>query len=73
MIVGIVVVALLGVGAYVFVRRSKPPEEESAFYFNCPNCRRRLKYRLHQAGHKGQCPQCKQALSFPHPAVGQKK
>ena len=71
-IVAVIVLALVGGGVYFYLR-SRPKEEEPVFYFSCTKCKRRLKYRLRQAGHQGQCPQCKQSLTFPRPTVIPKK
>ncbi len=65
----IVLVAVIGVlvgggGLFMLLRRRKP-KEEPVYHFNCPNCKRRLRYRAAQIGHSGQCPQCKGALKFP--------
>jgi hypothetical protein len=59
------VVAALGVGAYLFVRSRGGPAEESYLHFRCPGCKRRLRYRAKQAGHKGQCSHCSVPITFP--------
>ena len=56
--------AVLGGGAFMFWRRRGPVEEE-VLHFACPGCRRRLRFRPRQSGHKGQCPRCKAELTFP--------
>jgi hypothetical protein len=62
----------LGVAALVFLAsgyvwwiKHRPPPEEPVFHFRCPGCRRRLRYKAKQVGHKGQCSQCKAVLTFP--------
>jgi hypothetical protein len=59
------VVLVLAVGAFLFVR-SRGPVEEEYYHFRCPGCRRRLRYRAKQIGHKGQCSHCGRDLVFPH-------
>ena len=64
----IVVVAVLlgGVGLFFFLRaRNAGPKEEPYFHFNCPGCRRKLRYRARQAGHSGMCPRCNNPCVFP--------
>jgi hypothetical protein len=63
----IVLIALAAAGgAAVFLAlRSRRPVEEPLQHFKCPSCRRKLRYRRTQAGHKGMCPMCKQHLTFP--------
>jgi hypothetical protein len=53
------------IGVVVLIVRSRPPKEEPVFYFNCPNCRRKLRYRSKQIGRHGACPQCKTTFQFP--------
>jgi hypothetical protein len=60
-----VIAVLCGIGGVIVVLRRRPKKEEPVFHFNCPKCRRRLRYRAGQIGHAGQCPQCKSALTFP--------
>jgi len=64
-----VILAVAGLGAVggflVWKKRSQGPVEESLFYFKCGGCGRKLKYRAAQGGHRGQCPSCKKALTFP--------
>jgi LPXTG-motif cell wall-anchored protein len=56
--------AMLAVGIILFTRLRKP-QEEPVYHFRCPGCRRKLKYRARQAGHRGMCPQCRQQWTFP--------
>jgi predicted SprT family Zn-dependent metalloprotease len=67
-----VVVVLVGLGAITgifYVVRSRKPKEQTAYYFRCPSCKRRLKYYARQVGHKGMCGSCKEQLVFPAPAA----
>jgi transcription initiation factor IIE alpha subunit len=63
-IILIVVGAVIAWGGYRFLL-SRPPKEEEYYHFACPSCRRRLRFRERQSGHKGQCPQCGNGLTFP--------
>jgi hypothetical protein len=56
--------AVLAGGGFLFLR-SRAPKEEPVYRFNCPNCKRRLRYRGKQSGHHGACPRCKQPFLFP--------
>jgi hypothetical protein len=60
----IVAVALSATGGYVLLR-ARPRQEEPMHHFECPFCRRRLRYRGDRAGHKGMCPLCRKHLVFP--------
>jgi hypothetical protein len=62
-VIGIVVIGAI-VGVVLFVR-SRKPKEEAILHFRCPSCKRRLRYFARQAGHKGRCNSCKEALVFP--------
>jgi hypothetical protein len=57
--------AVLAVGGYLFVRSRSPRAEEPRYHFRCPACGQRLGYRKRQLGHAGQCPRCKNAITFP--------
>ena len=66
LIVVLIVIALVVVvGGYFFVRSRQGPTEEPYYHFNCPGCRRKLRYRARQAGHAGMCPRCNKACTFP--------
>jgi DNA-directed RNA polymerase subunit RPC12/RpoP len=59
------VAAVGGIGAYVFLLRSRGPKEEVVYYYRCAKCRRKLRYVAKQANSKGMCPMCKQRFVFP--------
>jgi LPXTG-motif cell wall-anchored protein len=63
--------ALLGVGAFFFLR-SRAPKEQPVYYLRCPGCKRKLRYQARQAGHKGACSNCKETFVFPVPHVAQR-
>jgi hypothetical protein len=71
------IVAILGVlfvcGFFLYRWLKRSGREEPVYHFSCPGCRRRLKFRARQAGHRGMCSNCKTNLEFPVPAqVGRK-
>jgi rRNA maturation endonuclease Nob1 len=58
--------AILAAGAGVWVYlRARSPTAIRFFHFRCPGCRRRLRYKEPQAGHKGECSNCGRELIFP--------
>jgi hypothetical protein len=57
-------VAFAAIGVFLFLW-NRPPAEEEYFHFNCPGCKRRLRYKPQQAGRKGACPRCKESFMFP--------
>ncbi len=61
-VVGIVLVAA---GVWVVRKRTRAKPEEPFLHLRCPKCKRRLRYLARQAGHRGLCPTCKGALTFP--------
>jgi hypothetical protein len=63
----IIILVVLGgaVAGYVWWSRTRDSAEEETYHFRCPGCRRRLRYRQRQVGHKGQCSHCHQELVFP--------
>jgi hypothetical protein len=63
-VVVIAVLVLLVVGAFLFLRNRRPEVEEYQ-NFNCPQCRRKLRYKSHQSGKPGACPRCGQRFNFP--------
>jgi hypothetical protein len=63
------VLGLLGTsGIFFYRKRLRSNREEPVYHFNCPGCRRRLKFLARQAGHRGMCANCKTNLEFPVPA-----
>jgi hypothetical protein len=66
------IVVILGVvgtsGIFLYRIRRNSKREEPVYHFNCPGCRRRLKFFARQAGHRGMCANCKTNLEFPVPA-----
>lgn len=61
-VVGVLVLAL-GVG--MLLRRRGGASANEVMSFNCPGCRRKLKFTSRQAGHKGACPRCRTQIVFP--------
>jgi hypothetical protein len=61
--------AVLALGGYLLLRWRRP-KEETLYYFQCPGCRRKFRYRARQAGHAATCPRCKQHLTFPQTSGG---
>lgn len=71
-LVGLLGVAVLGIGGFLFYLKTRPPKEEPVFYYHC-DCKRKFRYTAKQAGHKGRCPICKKAFTFPPPPVAKAK
>jgi hypothetical protein len=69
-ILGAGAVLLVALGGYWY-KRSRPAKEEPVYYYVCPGCKRKLKYRSRQMGHSGMCPRCKRPFTFP--MVAEKK
>jgi hypothetical protein len=65
LIVLLVIVALALIVGVVVYLRTRPPQEEEPLHFNCPSCKRRLRYLPKQAGHQGACPRCRETFVFP--------
>jgi hypothetical protein len=71
-LIPIVLVSLLGmliavhVGLVVRSRVGKK-KDDVLYYFWCPKCRRKLRYREAQIGKASQCPICKRPFLFPKP------
>jgi DNA-directed RNA polymerase subunit RPC12/RpoP len=53
-------------GVTVRGRLGKAVEEE-LYYYRCPKCGRKLRYRTSQVGRSSQCPICRRPLTFPRP------
>jgi hypothetical protein len=45
--------------------RSRGSRQEAVYYFRCPACKRKLRYHARQVGHRGQCSNCREPLTFP--------
>jgi len=39
--------------------------DEEFFYFNCPKCKQKIRYRQHQIGLQAQCRRCRKAFVYP--------
>jgi hypothetical protein len=78
LVVGTVLFLILG-GGFLVVRSMKGRfrwrwSNEPVFHHRCPNCKRRLRYFLRQAGKDGICPTCMGKIRLPPPpAAGAKK
>jgi len=48
--------------------RQKQVKEETFFYYWCPKCNRKLRYRERQIGSLARCPLCERPIVFPRPA-----
>jgi hypothetical protein len=57
------VVAATG-GGFFFVQ-TQSSRDQRLHHFQCPSCRRRLRYRSRQVGHRGRCGTCGSLLTFP--------
>ena len=64
------VLALLLVANIIFALRGrqKQVKEETYFYYWCPKCSRKLRYRERQIGSLARCPLCERPIVFPKPA-----
>jgi predicted Zn finger-like uncharacterized protein len=60
----VVAAAVVVMGGSLWLR-SRRVKEEPTYHFNCPHCRRRLRFRHHQLGRPGGCPRCKKTFIFP--------
>jgi hypothetical protein len=63
-VIVVALAALVAGGVFVFLR-SRPVPEEPVLTFACPRCKRKLRFRQRQAGHRGACPRCKGDFTFP--------
>lgn len=67
-LIGSVVLLLLAnIGVLVY-GRLKQKQDETVFHYNCPKCRRKLRYREGQIGRLAKCPLCERPIVFPRPA-----
>jgi hypothetical protein len=59
---------LLTTHVILFVRaRAARKVAEETFYYQCPKCARKIRYRDCQIGHVAQCPLCRRPIVFPRP------
>jgi ribosomal protein S27E len=62
----LLVEVVLLMGAIWYVTRKKTADvEEEYFYFNCPKCKQKIRYRQHQIGVTAQCRRCRKAFVYP--------
>jgi phage FluMu protein Com len=64
-LIGLLAVVVIAAIIVVRVLRSRKPLEDPHYHFRCPHCRRKLGYKMKQAGHHGKCPRCTRPLVFP--------
>jgi DNA-directed RNA polymerase subunit RPC12/RpoP len=67
-IVGTIVFLLMANVFFAVRGRLKEVKDETYFYYNCPKCSRKLRYRERQIGKLAQCPLCERPIVFPRPA-----
>ena len=60
-----IVAILICANAFVYWRRRPAKVQEPIYHFQCPGCRRKLRYRARQVGNQGMCPRCRQRWVFP--------
>lgn len=59
-------VTILALANVVAWWRMRPrTSHQPIYHFNCPSCKRRLRYRARQAGNPGMCPRCHERWTFP--------
>jgi hypothetical protein len=58
---------LLGIHLSVRVHARVARAEEKVYYYNCPKCLRKIRYRESQVGRGSQCPLCRRPMIFPPP------
>jgi hypothetical protein len=68
-IVGVFVLLLVANVVVAMRGRLKQGKEEVFFHYNCPKCRRKLRYRERQIGSLARCPLCERPIVFPKPAA----
>ena len=64
LLIGGALLLVAGIVIYLLIRARKPKEEQF-HHFRCPGCKRRIRYRTRQVGHKGSCSNCGRDLVFP--------
>jgi ssDNA-binding Zn-finger/Zn-ribbon topoisomerase 1 len=64
---GLFVVLLAVHLGVIFRKRLGAQGEEVLYYWNCPKCQRKLRYRERQVGQASLCPLCRRPLVFPRP------
>ena len=57
-------IAVMG-AILLLTRRRHSDGEEEFFYFNCPKCKQKIRYREHQVGVQAQCRRCRKAFVYP--------
>jgi hypothetical protein len=57
-------VVILAVGGYLLLRL-RPLKKEAYFYFRCPYCDRKVRFRERLAGSWTICPACKHHFTVP--------
>ena len=68
MIVAVIIEVNLWLGSLLgvyFLSGQGEKKAEDFYYFGCPKCGQRLRYRHEKMGETGQCPRCKKTLIFP--------
>jgi DNA-directed RNA polymerase subunit RPC12/RpoP len=66
-IVGTIALLLIANVFFAVRGRLKEVKDETYFYYNCPKCSRKLRYRERQIGKLAQCPLCERPIVFPRP------
>lgn len=62
----LLVEAVLLLAVVWYVTRPKAIQgDEEYFYFNCPKCRQKIRYRQHQVGVQALCRRCRKAFVYP--------
>jgi hypothetical protein len=65
-ICGVALLLLANIGVAVH-SRLKQKKDERLFYYWCPKCSRKLRYRVTQIGRLANCPLCERPILFPKP------
>jgi len=61
----LVEVVLLLAAIWYITRKKSEDGDEEFFYFNCPKCKQKIRYREHQVGVQAQCRRCRKAFVYP--------